>query len=132
MSDDLKALIERVRDAVKRIDRVGSNAPLWEREALDGLDALEAAQQAPAVDRGQLLLVLAGDDCYEHDADSDGWVFSPGRAVDSIIASGVLLDSADQWRKAFYAGERRMMEHQSFASHEQVDATRAQQVREGN
>ena len=107
-------------------------------------DALEAAQQAPAVDRQALISSPANAECWEKD-DVGGWAFVPELGADRLFASGILQDAAALSREVEARGLERLIERvtddevvQIFGGEKFVSVAllvseaRAQQVREGN
>ena len=136
MSDDVKALIADARKAEDSRWTDQQEADLIGRLA----DALEAARQAPAVDRQALISSLANAECWEKD-DVGGWAFVPELGADRLFASGILQDAAEVEAR----GLERLVERitgdglvQVFGGEKFVSVAllvseaRAQQVREGN
>lgn len=127
MSDDVKDIVDDLRESAVQTYEELSQATI---DVLNrAADALEASEQAPAVDRETLAKWLGayrglGLDHYEQ--------------VDNLVASGILQDAAMLEREAEARGLEKAAEaafrvtanmHGGFSN---WLSRRAQQVREGN
>lgn len=126
MSDDVKALIAEARAIADYSDRQQSYGA--SRVIRELADALEAAQQAPAVDVDRAVKIIAP--WFQGSSER-----LARKAIDFLIASGLLLGAAEvEARGLENAAEIAKSELRYPSAHSVEDwlRARAQQVREGN